>query len=76
MSVHFTVDQTEYEETKKKAKTEITLRKRQIAVIEDVLRRSLCGDLVDRIILQYRLRYEQHVPVIAACPLPLPLPHL
>jgi len=38
------LEQEEYEENRKYAKLDITLRKRQIAVLEDILRRSLCGD--------------------------------
>jgi hypothetical protein len=45
----YRLDQEEYEENRKWAEIDITLRKRQIAVIEDVLRRSLCGDLVEEI---------------------------
>ena len=38
------IEQEEYDENRKYAKLDIALRKRQIAVLEDVLKRSLNGD--------------------------------
>jgi hypothetical protein len=47
----YTIEKTEYEKTRKEVEAEIILRRRKVAVVEEVLRQSLCGGLFDRIIL-------------------------
>jgi len=42
-SVH-QIEQEEYDENRKYSKLDIALKERQIAVLEDLLERSLCGD--------------------------------
>ena len=49
--IRYTIEKTEYEKTRKEVEAEIILRKRKVAVVEEVLRQSLCGGLFDRIIL-------------------------
>jgi len=47
----YTIEKTEYEKTRKEVEAKIILRRRKVAVVEEVLRQSLCGGLFDRIIL-------------------------
>jgi len=44
----YRMDHEEYEENKKWAEEDIALKRRQVAVLEDLIKRSLCGDLVER----------------------------
>jgi hypothetical protein len=45
----YRLDEVEYEEDKKWAEEDIALKRRKVAVLEDLIKRSLCGDLVERI---------------------------